>query len=279
MTLIHSTTEASITTTELTVLGKATVEDAVTAGHIDVLGILKAGSVRQNTAFKVDGKATINSLQQITEQDTTDAPERDTPPNRIVINGDLITHNIFNNDEIEINGTAEIHDTLNSSDVHVDGALTLQNSLSCDHLNIKGSAKIQGTTDSSTLTLQGEGVFDTLNCDELTGSGQLTAEQLSTTTTDFTPTDISRVDTLTGGRITIHTPSDNPQSQPKGHLKCTQIRGTTVILEATTAETIIADSVTLHEDSSATTVYTNNLTTTANATVDATYPLQDAPTR
>ena len=85
MTLIHSTTETSINTTELTVLGRSTVENAVTAGHIDVLGTLKAESVRQNTAFKVNGKATIDSLQQITRQNTTDAPECDIPPNRIVM--------------------------------------------------------------------------------------------------------------------------------------------------------------------------------------------------
>lgn len=147
MTVIHSTTEESITTTDLTILGEATVEEAVIARHIDVLGTIKAESVRRNTEFKIDGEATIDSIQQIMEEDTTDPHDRDTTPNRIVVNGDLTSHNVSNNNEIEINGTAEIHNALTSSDVLVDGSLTLHDSLSCDRLNINGSDKVKNNTD------------------------------------------------------------------------------------------------------------------------------------
>lgn len=176
-------------------------------------------------------------------------------------------------DIVRIDGAVDVGGNLDAHGVTVDGALDVSGSVVAAEMHVDGAVSVAGVTDVTTLDLDGAGVFADVNVETFTGDGALDADDVTASTFSFDVGGRSSADSLTATDIRVSRGEHDPslvervvRSAPETFTIGT-VEGVTVTLDATTAETVVGEHVTLGPESSVDVVYTDDLTADPEAEV------------
>lgn len=243
-----STNFESVDCERFDVSGKATVSQNLWADHVTV-----------------SGKATVGGDLEGQDVETT---------GKLEVDGSAAA------DQLSVSGKVAVGENLDGHDVEASGKLTVGGSLVAAEAAVSGKLEVDGLTDVTDLTVGGAGVFEDVNAETFTGAGKLDATEFHADTFDLTADGRSSVETLTATDVVVR---DSAQSESflrrllgsDGVLDVGTIEAETVDLDATRAETVVAETVTLGPDAEVETVYTDDLDAHADATVRETRDYDD----
>ena len=244
--------------TEARIAGTAKIGGHADVCDLDVDGTVKIdGDVRAET-IEIDGSAKFRSdvaADNLAGDGTTK------------IGGDASV------DHLHADGTMKVGGNLDGHDVESDGTMKVGGSLVASDASFDGTGKVRGLTDVTELSVDGAGKFGDVNADTVTVRGSIRAADVNARVFDLSFDGDSEADSVRGAEIRVER-RDGWSSLGKKLLnrgdpvfEVGVVKGETVSLDATHAETVVGDHVTLGPDARVATVYTDDLDAHADANV------------
>lgn len=231
--------------------------DSVDCDTFDVSG--KASVSRDLRADDVDvsGKATVGGDLEGQDVETT---------GKLEVDGSAAA------DQLSVSGKVEVGGNLDGHDVDTSGKLNVGGSLVAAEASVSGKVEVGSLTDVTDLTVSGTGAFGDVNVETFAGAGKIDADEFRADSFELTVDGRSTVDALTATDVVVR---DTAQSESflrrllggDGVLDVGTVEAQTVELDATRADTVVAERVTLGADAEVGTVYADDLDAHADATV------------
>jgi len=194
----------------------------------------------------------------------------------VAISGKLAVDGSVAADQLTVSGKTTVGGNLDGHIVDASGKLSVDGSLVAAEASVSGKVEVDGLTDVTDLTVSGTAVFDDVNAETFTGAGKVDTTECHAESFDLTVDGRSEVDALTATDVVVR---DSAQSgsflrrllRGDGVLDVGTVEAETVDLDATRADTVVAERVTLGPDAEVGAVYADDLDAHADATVDQTY--------
>lgn len=257
------------------------MNDTARGDRISVSGSSSYDSVDCET-FDVSGKGTVSRDLRADDVDVS---------GKATVGGDLEGQDVETTGKLEVDGSAaadqltvsgkvEVGGNLDGHDVDASGKLSVGGSLVAAEASVSGKVEIGGLTDVTDLTVGGAGAFIDVNVETFTGAGKVDADEIHADSFDLTVDGRSTIGALTATDVVVR---DSDQSGSflrrllgsDGVLDVGTVDAETVELDATRADTVVAERVTLGADAEVGTVYTDDLDAHADATVGETRDYAD----
>jgi cytoskeletal protein CcmA (bactofilin family) len=241
-----------------TINGTAKIEGRVDATTFDVDGTAKVGGGVRGDVVTVDGTAKFRS---------------DVTADRVEVDGTAKIVGDASGSEFVADGTLKVDGNLDGHDVECDGTAKVSGSVVAADARFDGSAKVGGLTDVTDLVVDGSGKFGDVNADALTASGSLRAGDVAARRFELTLEDESRADSVRATEVVVRAGESGPSLGKKllgrgdAVFAVDTVEGETVNLDATDAETVVGDRVTLGPDASVDVVYSDDLDAAPDADV------------
>ncbi|MFC5972182.1 hypothetical protein ACFPYI_12650 [Halomarina salina] len=179
--------------------------------------------------------------------------------------GSLTVAGVVHVDVVHLDGATEVGGNLDVHEVDGDGATEIAGSLVASGARFDGTVAVGGLTDVTTLTVDGVGRFDDVNADAFTVDGALHAGDVAADSFEFDVHDDSTAETVSGAEIRVRRGDHDPSllarfvGSDDGTFTVGTVEGGTVALDATDAETVVGEHVTLGPDADVAVVYTDDL--------------------
>lgn len=273
---------------EFRVNGTGKVAEDLYASHASVAGTAKVGGRADVGELDIDGTAKIdgNVRAETIELDGTGKFRSDVAADSLTGDGTTKIGGDASVDRLRSDGTIKVSGNLDGHDVESDGTMKVGGSLVASDASFDGTGKVRGLTDVTELSVDGTGKFDDVNADTLTGKGSFHAADVNARTFDLTLGGDSSADSVRGTEVRVRRrDSSSAASLGKKLLnlggdddpvfEVGVVEGETVELDATRAETVVGDHVTLGPDARVETVYTDDLEDHADAHVGDVRPRDD----
>jgi|AntRauMinimDraft_4_1070384.scaffolds.fasta_scaffold01626_3 cytoskeletal protein CcmA (bactofilin family) len=257
------------------------MSDTARRDRISVSGASSYDSVDCET-FDASGKATVSRDLRADDVNVSGKTTvgGDLESQDVETTGKLAVDGSAAADQLTVSGKMEVGGNLDGHDVDTSGKLSVDGSLVAAEASVSGKVEVGGLTDVTDLTVGGAGVFGDVNVSTFTGAGKVEADEFRADSFDLTVDGRSEVDALTATDVTVR---DSAQSgsflrrllRGDGVLVVGTVDAETVDLDATRAEVVVAETVTLGSDAEVETVYTDDLDAHADAAVGETRDYAD----
>ena len=242
--------------------------------RVTVNGVGSFGDVDCET-FSVDGtcsvagdvladRVVVNGAAQVGGR--VDAHDLDS-------DGSLTVGDVFHVDVVHLEGATEVGGNLDAHEVAADGATEVLGSLVAAEARFDGTVSVGGPTDVTTLSVDGVGRFDDVNAGAFAVDGALEASDVAADSFSLDVHDDSAVDAVTATEVRVTRGDDDPSVPERfvgsaaGTFTVDTVEGGTVELDATDAETVVGERVTLGPDADVAVVYTDDLDAHPSAAV------------
>ncbi|WP_232686181.1 hypothetical protein [Halobacterium zhouii] len=268
---------------EFRVNGTGKVSEDLYAGAASINGTGKVGGHADVGELDVDGTVKIegNVRAETVEVDGTGKFGGDVAADELGGDGTVKIGGDASVDHLRADGTTKVGGNLDGHHVESDGTMKVGGSLVASDARFDGTGKVRGLTDVTELGVDGTGKFGDVNAETLTAKGSLRAEDVNARVFDLALDGDSEADSVRGTQIHVRRRESDSSLGSKllnrgdPVFEVGVVEGETVELDATRAETVVGDGVTLGPDVNAETVYTDDLDAHDDATVGDVRPRDD----
>jgi cytoskeletal protein CcmA (bactofilin family) len=236
--------------TAATINGTAKVGGRVDATTLDVDGTAKVGDAVHAERVAVDGTAKFR-------QDVT--------ADEVAVDGTTKVTGDASGSEFGVDGTLKVGGNLDGHDVEIDGTAKVSGSLVAADATVDGTVKVGGLTDVTDLEVDGSGKFGDVNADVVAATGALRAGDVAARTFDLALKSESQARTVRASEVDVRrregAASIGKKLLGRGDpvFDVETVEGERVALDATNAETVVADRVTLGPDATVDVVYSDDV--------------------
>jgi cytoskeletal protein CcmA (bactofilin family) len=266
--------------------GTGKVAEDLYAGDARIAGTAKVGGRADVGDLDVDGTVKIEGhvRAETIELDGTGKFGGDVAADSLSGDGTTKIGGDASVDHLRADGTMKVGGNLDGHEVESDGTMKVSGSLVASDARFDGTGKVRGLTDVTELSVDGTGKFDDVNADTLTGKGSFRAADVNAGTFDLSLGGDSAADSVRGTEVRVRRRDSSSASLGKKLLNLSGddpvfevgvVEGETVELDATRAETVVGERVTLGADADVETVYTDSLDDHADATVGDVRPREE----
>ena len=187
--------------------------------------------------------------------------------------GSLSVGGVVHVDAVHLDGATDVGGNLDAHEVDGEGATEVQGSVVASEARFDGTVSVGGLTDVTTLTVDGVGRFADVNAGTFAVEGALEAADVAADSFTLTLGDDSTADAVTAPEIRVRRGDrdalllDRFVGATGGTFAVGTVAGETVDLDATDAETVVGERVTLGPDADVAVVYTDHLDADPDAVV------------
>lgn len=252
------------------------MSDTARGERVSVSGARSYDSVDCET-FDVSGKGTVTEDLRADRVDVS---------GKATVGGDLESQDVHTTgrldvdgnaaaDQLSVSGKVAVGGNLDGHDVDASGKLAVGGSLVAAEAAVSGKVEVGGLTDVTDLTVGGAGEFVDVNVETFAGAGKVAADEFAADRFELTVDGRSTVGTVTATEVVVRG-SDESGSflrrllGSEGVLDVGTVEGETVELDATRADVVVGESVTLGPDAEVGTVYADDVDAHDDATVGET---------
>lgn len=252
-----------------TVTGDLFAETASVDGAATVGGRVHAGDVDADGTFDVDGDVRAESVAV----DGSASVGGDLDAERLDADGTTKVGGDASVDDFAADGSTTVGGNLDGQEIDGDGSTTVEGSVVAATATFDGSVTVEGTTDVTDLAVDGVGRFGDVNADAFTAEGSLHARDVSAGTFELALQGDSEAASVAGTDVTVRRAEGSSSLLGKflnrgdPVFEVDAVRGETVDLDATCAETVVGEAVRLGPDADVGVVYADDLDAHGDARV------------
>lgn len=263
--------------------GTGTVAEDLYASSATIAGTTKVGGQADVGELTVDGtlKITGDVRAETVETDGTAKFGGDVAAESLTGDGTTKIGGDASVDHLRADGTTKVVGNLDGHEVESDGTIKVGGSLVASAARFDGIGKVRGLTDVTELAVDGTGTFADVNAETLTAKGSLRAAAVTAGSFDLSLRGDSAVEHVRGTETRVRradaatAPDPKPLTRGAPVLRAGVVEGETVDLDATRAETVVGDHVTLGPDVHVDAVYTDDLEAHEDATIGDVRPREN----
>lgn len=247
--------------------GTGKVSGDLLAETATVNGTASVGGDAEVTTLDSDGTLTVSGAvrAETVELGGTAKVSGDLHADEATVDGTGKVGGDASVDHVVADGTLNVSGNLDGHDVAGDGTVKIGGSVVAADARFDGTVKIGGLTDATELSVDGTGKFGDVNAETCGVTGRIVANAVSARTFDLELQGASEISTLDADEVRV---AESDASRSLGArllgredrvLEVDTVVGETVDLDATTADTVVGERVTLGPDADVGTVYADEL--------------------
>ena len=248
-----------------TVHGVLRTDDATINGNASVGGSLDAGEVTADGSLTVDGDgharaATIDGAGTFGGRLAVDL---------LRVDGSVTVEADASADHVAVDGSATVGGNLDGHEVECDGTLSVEGTVVAAELAVDGRVAVDELTDVADLSVDGTATYGDVNAERVTTDGRLDAGEVSAQQFELTLHADSAAEAVDATEVAVRRgeSGDGLLGGGGGTLEVGVVTGETIELDATRAETVAGERVTLGPDVEVAVVYADDLSADDAATV------------